>query len=163
MCAWRVWGESFSDASDLTSTRVFQPVRFNKNVILKGVRTWVVVYNNPTFTNLNMKIYSNDAQQSSYTPKEVVSTSNDVRTKSEIHTLSNAVKEIYFTFDDIPLNGEDFYNFVINGTGYSPTSSSYLAWMKGFPDPVYDEGLPAFTMVSIGGAPFQIYFIAGEF
>lgn len=159
--AWTVWGDDWEDGQ-LSNTDKSLTIRFNDNYIIRAIRTWIIVYNDPVFTNLNMKFYSNEVVSAVNTPKKLLTTSTDVRTKAEIHTLPYAVKEIYFTFDNFPVQGNTYYNLVINGTGYVPTGSSYLAWMKGFPDPVYASNyVPALETIPL--APYQLYAIGGRY
>lgn len=158
---WRVWGDDFT-SSDFTSTNKFQTFKTNKDVVLKGFRTWVIVINDPIFTNMNAKIYSNEVRSGDNTPVKLLTTSTDSRSKAEVHTLEHGVKEIYFTFNDFPLQKDTLYNLVINGSGYSPTDSSYLAWMKAFPDAVYPND---FTVAweKLYQSPYQVYMIGGEY
>jgi len=161
MAGWTVWGDDW-ESGELASTAKYQPIRFNGNYIVRSIRTWIIVINDPVFTNMNMKIYSNEVVSGDDTPKKLLHTSTDVRTKAEIHTLPHAVKEIYFTFDDIPVQEGTFYNVVINGFGYVPTVSSYLAWMKGFPDPVYSNNYTP-ALETITKAPYQMYAIGSSY
>jgi hypothetical protein len=139
----------------------------NQDTILKAVRTWIVVFNDPTFTDLNCKIYSDEIRsiggtKTGHTPVKLLHTSTDSRTKAEIHTLDHGVKEVYFTFNEVPLQANTWYNLVINGTGYSPTSGSYLAWRHAYPDPVLATDHVA-AVETINGSPFDIYFIGGTY
>lgn len=159
--AWTVFGDDW-ETGQLANTDKFQTIKFNSNLILRAIRTWIIVINDPVFTNLHMEIYSNEVIGADNTVKKYLHTSTDVRTKAEIHTLPHAVKEIYFTFNDISVQANTFYNLVINGTGYVPTPSSYLAWMKGFPDPVYNNDfVPALETLPV--APYQLYAIGGSY
>lgn len=153
---WRVWGEIL-ETSDLSGTRVYQPYKPNKNIVIIGCRVWIVVYNDPSFTDLNMKIYSNDSDDA---PEALLATSTDVRTKSEIITDTNGVKEIYFNFNNFGMQKNDTYNFVLNGSGYTGSSSSHLAWMRGYPDPVHRPN--GFGYVDLAVAPFALYTIGAD-
>lgn len=162
--AWTVWGDNWK-AGELSDTSKFQTVTMNEDISLIGSRTWVIVYNDPVFTDLNSKIYSNELRSGENTPVTLLHDSTDPdtgdpdsRLKAQIHTLENGVKEIYHLWNYVPLQGETSYNFVINGTGYVPTASSYLCWMKAFPDPVLaTDYTPALETLPF--APYQIYFI----
>lgn len=157
---WRVWGSGWDSADEIEGTSLYQPVVFNRDVVLRAARTWIIVVGDPVFDSLSMKIYSNRPVDSFDAPGKLLHSSTDTRAKAEIHTLANGVKEIFFTFADIPLKGTEVYNFVINGAGYVPAPNSHLAWMKGFPDPVYATGYTP-AIETINRAPFQIYFIGG--
>lgn len=158
--AWTVWGEKF-ETGELANTTHFQTVEFNKNVILRAIRMWVIIYDDPVFTDLNCKIYSNDIVSGDNSPKKLLHTSTDVRTKAEVHTLASGVKEIYFTFNDIPMQKNTKYNIVLNGAGYMPTAGSYIAWVKSWPDPIYRTGLTV-TTSNVGDLPYQVYYIGAE-
>lgn len=158
--AWTVWARNW-ETGQLSDTTLYCTFRMNTNTILRAVRTWIVVYNNPVFTSLNCKIYSNESRSGVNTPVKLLHTSTDSRLKAEIHTLDYGVKETYFTFDDVPLQGDTWYNLVINGAGYVPTDSSYLAWMHSYPDPVLDGYTPAVETIAV--SPYAVYFIGGEY
>jgi hypothetical protein len=89
----------------------------------------------------------------------LIHTSSNTLTKSEIITLENGVKEVYFNFDEPTFNGNDLYNVVINGTGYVPTVNSYIAWRQSFPDTVYGGYTPSFNTLHI--APYYMSSIIG--
>ena len=161
---WRVWGDPF-ESGELLTTAKFQTVQMNSDVILRAVRTWVIYVEDPVYTSLSMKIYSNEVVSGSNTPRKLLHTSTDVRTPAEIKgvtDLPHGVREIFFNFNDVNLKGADKYNFVLNGSDYAPSGDSHLAWMKGFPDPVNSTGYTPY-IERIGVAPYQIYFIGGQF
>lgn len=153
--AMRVWGQRW-ESGELSTTDLSQRIIFNNNIALKAIRTQIIVYNDPTFTDLNMKIYS-DRNGS---PQKLLATSTNSLTKAEIHTQANALKEIYFEFDNVSFNGFDTYHLVINGTGYSPTGAAHLAWRKGFVDPVYTLNLTSITPIDIARLPYTVAVIA---
>jgi len=158
--AWEVWGNPYL-TGELSNTTRHQPVIFHDDIVLRACRTWVVIYNNPVFTNLQMKIYSSELVGGSQVPKKLLHTSSNSPTKAEIITLSNGVKEIYFDFDFPVFSANDTYHFVLSGTGYTGTTDSHIAWQKAFPDPVNRTGL-TLSANDIGIAPFQLYFIGSE-
>ncbi len=158
---WRVWGIPF-ESGELSNTSKYVSIKFNKDMILKAIRTWIIVYNDPTFTSLNMKIYSCDGSTPNGTPIKLLATSTNALIKSDVHTLANGVKEVWFEFNDLPVNGNDYYNVVLNGVGYVPTANSHLAWMQAFPDPVYRDGL-TINMTKLNRMPYALYVIGGEY
>lgn len=155
-----VWADPF-ETTDLTSNARFQSVTFGQDIILRAIRTWIVVYNDPAFTDLNMKIYSNEIIGGNNTPKKLLATSTNVQLKADVHTLENGLKEIWFEFDYPVFNGADKYNIVINGTGYTYDVNSHLAWMKGFPNPVYSGGYTP-AIETLPYAPYELYFIGAS-
>lgn len=158
---FKVWGVPY-ETGQLGSTDIYQPVRFNTNLILKAVRIWIIVNDDPTFTNLYMKIYSDSHGALTHAPGKLLHTSTNSLTKSEIITEANGVKEIYFTFNNVNVQGSTWYNFVLNGTGYAPTGDKLIAWRQAFPDPVYSTGLTVNT-ANLNKFPFTFYAIGAEF
>lgn len=157
---YRIWADDFSSA-DMTGVTKFVTFKPNKNIALRAVRAKFVVYSDPVFTDIHARIYS--ANASDNTPGVLLYTSSDVRTKAEVHTLANGVKETYFTFADVPLQADTYYNVVINGTGYIPTANSYLAWCLAFPDPIYRDPLFTYNFNNITRCPFEINLVSGDF
>lgn len=160
---WEVYGVEF-DSGEMTSSEIIAPFKPKTDLILKAIRTWVIFVNDPTFTDLTMKIYSTDTDAGGQPiAKKLLYTSTNSPTKSEILTLANGVNEIYFDYDNIPLDSETLYCCVLNGTGYSPAfGSSFVAWRLGFPDPYYRTGL---TIANGNEAkmPYMFYLIGGEY
>jgi hypothetical protein len=157
----RLWVRPW-DSGQLSNADIFQPFYPRKNMMLKAVRTWIFAKSDPTYTSLNMKLYSNDDSSGDDVPKAVIATSTNVVTKAQIQpTQPHAISEVYFEFDDIPLQSDTKYNLVINGTGYSPTSSSFLGWRKAYPDPIYRTGYTP-TKENLGIAPYEISIVGAE-
>ena len=163
---WEVWGTEY-ESGELATSDVYQSTVPNKDIILIGVRTWVVLIDDPTFTDLNMKIYSNVLNDAGLNvPGKLLHTSTDVRTKAEILTAEDhGNKEIYFNFEDVPLDANTRYNFVLNGTGYVPVlGSSFIAWRNGFPDPYYNLNFDVpLTNGNETKMPYALYFIGAEY
>lgn len=155
MSGWKVYGNPILTAD--ASAGVSQRVKFNSDVILKACRVWLIVYNNPSFTSMNMKIYSDRGGS----PQKLLYTSTNSLTKAQIVTLANGIKEVYFEFDPQHFDGSDYYHFVLFGTGYTGTSSAHLAWKKAWPDPVHNANYTA-SVENLGIAPYAIYFIGAD-
>lgn len=154
--ALRVWGDVF-DTSDLTDTSM--PLRFKptKNIVLRAVRTWYVFSDDPTFTNLNMKLYADRGGDVA----GLIATSTNTQAKGDIFTDNSAYAEIHFQFSDIALRKDTFYNLVTNGTGYTASGNSVIAWAKAFPDPIYpDPKTPAFEGMHV--APYFLTVIGDD-
>jgi len=154
---WRVWGERIDTADFSGTPRVFQPVKPNDNIVLLAVRTWVIFYNNPTLTNLTMKIYSN----SGGSPLKLLHSSTTTHTKAAMITLANGIKEVYFEFSNVPLKSTDTYHFALAGSGYTGTGTTHIAWMKGYPDPIYKTGITT-SFEFLVRAPYQMSIVAAE-
>jgi len=154
---WRVWGEQLTTADFSGTPRVYQAVKFNSDIILRACRTWIIFYNDPAITSVQMRIYSNNGG----VPGKLIHTSTNTLTKAECITLQNGVKEVYFDFNFPVFKAEDTYHFVLWGNGYTGDSTSHVAWMRGFPDPVHTAGISAGYQYLLR-YPFQIYFIGSE-
>lgn len=150
---WTVWGQRF-DTADFPGTTYFQKFKVQSDLYALAVRTWVIAYNNPTFTSISGLIYS-DRNGS---PGKLLFTSSNQITKAEMITQANGVKEIYFEFapnEGIPLRAGDYFHLVLSVSGYTGDASSHLAWRKAYPDPVYSTGLPT-TPEKIGIFPYAV-------
>ena len=144
------------DTGQLSDTSNFTKFKFKSNLILKAIRINIIVIDNPTFTDLNLKVYSDRAG----VPDKLLATSTNVQTKAAIHTLANAAKEIFFEFAEQAFLGEVFYHLVLNGTGYSPTASKYLLWEIQGVDPIYSGGSAA--ILKFGLNPFKFSVISSD-
>ena len=157
---WKIYGRRI-ESGELSDTSKFQTVKINKNTILKAVRTWIIINNDPTFTDLNMKIYSNNVISGENSPGSLLYTSTNVQAKADILTENNGARELWFEFDDVPMQENTYYNFVLNGTGYAYSLSSHLAWRVAWPDPVHDGYTP--DALNAGIAPYCIYMVGSEY
>lgn len=151
------YGKVFLTADLSGAPTMYQPVVLNKDVVLRAVRTRLIHYNSPSFTNLSMKIYSNNGGA----PGVLLHTSTNVITQAELYTLGNGMKEVGFEFNLPSLDGADTYHFVIAASGYTGDSSSHLAWQHAFPDPVYTEGFTV-TLEGLGVNPYFMIFVGAE-
>lgn len=152
---WRVWGEWYPTAA-MSNTTFYQPAIFDANYSIIGCRIWVINYNDPAFTALTMKVYSNF----NGAPKALIATATNTQPKASVFTNTNGAREIFFNFDQLNVRDGETYHFVLNATGYTGTSSSHLAWMRGFPDPVYRPSPFGFEDLAV--APFTLYFVGAE-
>lgn len=124
-----------ADGTDLTYSQRF---KVNSNSVVRAIRTWVVLYNNPTFTNMRMRLYEN---RNGVAGKVLATSTNSFVTADLLSTEVHGLKGIYFTFADVPLLGTEWYHAQILLDGYTFSDSSLVGWVKGFPDPEYREGL----------------------
>lgn len=155
---WRVFGERFETADFSGSPRVYQKITFNSDIVLLAIRTSFIVYNDPTFTALSLKIYSNNAGA----PGKLLHTSTNTVSKTSLCTLENGVKECYFEFTNKPMfKGLDSYILVPACTGYTGDEDEHLAWMRAFPDGVYDTNVDQ-TFENLCLRPFQLTVIGAE-
>ena len=161
--SWRVYAGIF-DTADLTSpnfTQKFNPI--SKNIMMDRVRVWLTGFNSPSFSYLNMKLY---ADRSGSSGKLIAVSLNQV-TQAALETdLDNVAQpywltETYFEFDKLPLKSTENYHLAIQGVGYTFSASSYLGWVKAWPDAVYRQGLSQ-SSVSMGVDPYTAYFRGAE-
>ncbi len=157
---WTVYADPFSDA-DMSGTSRFSPFKPDRNITLRAVRTWFVLYGDPTFTSLTAKIYTDPFTSSVHSIGDLVATSTNTITKADLLTVDgtsydNGVRETYFEFDPFDLDGGDWYALVVNATGYTFSDSSHVAWMKAI-DPVMSGYTPSLT--GLGLAPYQMHLI----
>ena len=133
--SWTVYGEPYT-AGQLSGLAVYQPIKFTSNMIVKAIRVWVVVVGAPVLTGLRMKIYGNNEQTPG--PSLLLSTSTNSWDMATLLTsYSNGVKEIYFEFDPLTVEGANTYNLVLAADSYTPSGSDEFAWRTVWPDPVY--------------------------
>lgn len=151
---WNVYADVLTSLPDKSK---FCPVRFDTDVELTVARTWIVLYNNPTFTQLTLGIYTDVAGQ----PGDLLFESTNVQTKPAITTANSAARDVWFEFKQRPwLKAHDRYNFVLGGTGYAFNKDSHLAWKKSYPDAIYPHGLNDGRKLS--SYPYDLAFLGKE-
>lgn len=154
--SWQVKADWYS-TSELNGISLHgQRVRFNRDIVLRGIRTWFVLYNDPVFTDLSLRIYSDR----SGSPGKLITTSSAV-TKAELISLANGCKEAFWELDLPTFKGTDWFHIVPVASGYTGTSTSHIAWRKGWPDAVYTTGLTP-TYTNWPTQPYMIYFIGDD-
>jgi hypothetical protein len=157
--SWRVWGEQLYTADFSGSLPVrSMPVVFDRDISLKAVRTWVVTYGSPVFTQLQLRLYSNQ----NAAPAQLIATFDKVWTLAEIQTgLSSALKEIYFDVaKPLSLKEGDTYHLALWATGYTGTENSHIGWVAAWPKPP-NTGFTA-TIENLAIAPYAASFIGVE-
>lgn len=156
---WRVFGERLDTADMTPPYRVFQPLTFNSTMRLKAIRTWFSIYNNPTFTDISLKLYTyrNSA------PDILISTSSNSVAKASVHTLSNGMKEVGFYWTNpLAFHSGEQVAVVPVLSGYTGTSSSHVAWVRGYPDGIYKTNVSQ-VWANLLTRPFSLYLIGKEF
>lgn len=135
---WKVSGNMLeTDEADGSNLLYSQRFKLNSNTVVKAIRTWVVFYNSPTFTNLRLALYEN---QGGFAGKLIQESINSFD-PSDIYTDTHSLKGLYFTFSDIPLLGTEWYHCQLIADGYTFSEASHISWVKGYPDPEYRTGL----------------------
>lgn len=128
-----------------------------KDTALRAVRTWIVLFNNPVFTELQMRVYSslNNA------PDQLLYTFDTKWTLSQLSSEPYAVQEVYFECEKaLPLIGGETYHFVIYPTSYTGTETSHIGWVRTLDDPPYSGYTP--KMNSLNLSPFRITYIGAK-
>lgn len=155
---WEVYGRELSTA-DASNTNVYQPITPQREIILKAIRTWIILVGDPTFTSVQMRIYSNNSADN--TPGSILYTStNSIAKATLLETESHGVKETYFEFleggaEGITLRANVRYNLVLLFNGASSWSStSHCAWRRAYPDPVYNRSDVTYNDLLV--SPFMI-------
>jgi len=149
--AIHTWGEILLTA-DASSTRVYSPISFTKNVILRAMRFRIVYYGSPTINSINGKIYSDNG---STAPNSLLYTSSDSRLTAELNTNGNGLVETYVLFNYPHLAKDTTYHFVLGLSGYTGTTSSHIAFEKAYPDPIIRRA--DFTYVDLLRNPYYSY------
>ncbi len=154
--SWRMIGKPILTA-DLPNA-VFQRFRHpTKHVLVAGIQVPILLYNDPVFTNLELRIYSDSASS----PKKLIATSTNVWTKAQLlEVQDHAIKFVGFSFDGVFLNSAEYYHLVLYPNGYTGTNASHIAWKSTYPDPQYRTGL---TLQAANGDNHPLEFsIIGE-
>lgn len=155
--AWKVYGESL-EPGDLSGTRIKSTAVFEDNTIVKAVRTCVILFGNPTYSNLQMKCFDNNDLDD--TPSNLKATSiNSFQPGDLLETQAYGMKFIYFEFTPFGVRAGDKYHFTLSADGYLPTDNSFMAWRNIWPDPIYTEGISA---VSVINSPIMISGVIGS-
>lgn len=155
----RTWSETLETLDATTGTRVFQKVKFENNVVLYACRINIIAFNNPTFTDISMDIYSLNNLN---TPVKLLHQSTNAITKVEMMTENNGVYDIPLFFNYPTFKGGDYYAFIPRVSGYTFSDNSFLSWRKDFPDPVYKTNNPYSTLESVGRVSYSIQFVGAE-
>lgn len=137
--SWRMIGTPILTADISAPIAVSQ--RFSctdGSYLLKGCQVGIILYNDPAFTSLEARIYSDSVSA----PKTLIATSTNSYTKAEVLTAQiHGMKNIGFSFNGIPLVAGDFYHLVLFPNGYTGTDASHIAWRMSYPDPQYRTGI----------------------
>jgi len=155
--AWRVFGKRFVTADFGSLPSVYQPFILDDNTALKAIRANIIIYNDPVFTSVSMRIYSNDND----VPKVLIAQSTNSFTKAQMHTEDNALKGLYFEFNKVPLRGGDTYHAAIWLSGYTGDADSHVGWKRGVPDPINPEGVTV-SFSTLYRTPFDVAFYGGR-
>ena len=161
---WDVYGDELLSA-DLTATPTkYFAFKTPRPMIITGVRSYIVWFNNPTITNLAAAIYTDADQTGEHTPGAKLLDSTDSLITSEIVSTGDyALKEVYWSFDEFHTTAETWYLLALRGSGYTPSYGvNYLAWVRAWSRPVIFTGNTAIGN-NAPQAPYQVYFYAAYY
>ena len=155
---WKIFADYYSTNSELSNAEKSGKIKFNKNVVLRYARTWIILHDVENFTGLKMRIYSDKKGEKG----ALLAESENSWSKADLISQAYGVKEIWFKFNYVPFNKDNFYHVALIGTPTNFSTTKHIAWVQAWPDPVYTEGLDSsFEKISI--SPYAIYYIGAEY
>lgn len=136
------WGKPIYTADNSSSAPgVYQSFSFAEHRSVAVMRVDLIQYNNPTYTSVQLQIYGKRGT----TPiGKLLYTSSNTVTKTTIgEGVSNAWKNIYFTFSPYAVfrAGDLYYAALFINGAYVGDATSHLAWKNGYPNPINTTGL----------------------
>jgi len=147
------WVGDWYSTIEATDKSKFQPITPSGTFVIKVVRTQVGFYNAPTFSNIQMKIYDSGLTN-------LLATSTNNQEKLEISTAANAIRDIYFEFDNFVMRENETYNIVLTINSYTGTESSHVFWVKAGATPAYEPS--GYNAAQIGTMPYYVAFIGAN-
>ena len=157
--SWLVYGDSYDNDTDYSNGAKTVRFKLNSKVVIKYIRTWVIVNNDAPFTNITGKIYYDKPDE---TKGDLIQASSTTFTKAQVLSLDNGVRELYFQFNDLALDGDNYYHFALMGTSSGFSDSSHIAWKTSYPDPVYEGGVSV-TFSNLPKFPYTFVVIGDTF
>lgn len=156
-----VWVETYDNASELTDTTIYHPMKFSENRVVRYIRAVLVFIGAPSFTNLRMNIYANDENSTSIQPSKLIHTSETSYTFSDLMTEDSGWKDTYFKFNDFHMKKDVWYHCVLSADTYVSSANSLLGIEKAWPNPIQNKGYTA-TFLNLPSSPYKVYAISGE-
>lgn len=157
---WSVYADSFDTSSSLTAGAKSQKITPKVNLFFKAIRTRVVLFNNPSFTNLKMAIHHNKAEDDSIGVLFETSI-NSFNLADLMTTGPYGLVDLSFEFSNKSLRSGDNYHLRLLADSYTPSSSSYISWAIGWPDPAYLDNLTVGGEQKILYHPYMILGVVG--
>lgn len=156
--SWKVYGDSYNTDTSFNDGTKTVRFKLNKNAIIKYIRTWIILFNNPNVINMTASIYYDQNNEKG----ELFCDSLTTHKKTDLITLENGIKSIYFEFDENSFNKDMWYHFAIHGNSVGFSNDSHVAMKTSYPDPVYKEGL-AIIFSNLPKFPYEFVVIGDEF
>lgn len=153
--AWTFYADAFM-GEELQNRNRYLRFSTPENIVMLAMRTWLVLFNPPAFTNLRCKLYGDR----NGLPGGLIATSSNAWTRSDLLTTANyGAKEVYFEFEPkISLQQNLFYHFVLSADNYTFSENSHLAWRKAWPDPIYGTA----TFENLLRSPYMFALVGAE-
>lgn len=160
---WKMVIKPYTTAEMTGTPTVSQRFRLSTTApkaFLEGVSVGAVFYNDPTFTAVHAEIWSDRAGS----PIRLLATSDNSFTKAEVVKVSSALKIYSYAFmgfsfaTPYPLVPGAYYHVVFRASGYTGTTSAFVASRHGYPDPQYLTGV-TLTLPKAAKFPFEVGFM----
>lgn len=156
--AWSIYADPLLTLPDLTR---HCPLKMNRDLELRAVRTWIVLYNLPAFDELKLGIFSDIEGR----PGQLLIESSNGHQMDSIQSYdaNSSAKEVWFSFEQAPhLMAEGFYHLVLTGSGYNFIQDSFIAWRKAWPDAAYPASDEVFDGRALQRLPYSVALIGRE-
>ncbi len=129
---WTVYADDLVNADFAGAPIQYQPFSLPRLTKVKAASTFMLFYNDPVFTEMKMRIYSD---KNGSAADQLFEFDNSFVPGDILLTESYGMKEIRFEFD-IPkwLAKDTTYHLVPYFSGASFTLSSYVSWIRAWPD-----------------------------
>lgn len=154
---WTVYGAILETAELGGGKTVSLRFRPNSNKVMKLFSTWFI-FHDTTFTALSLRLYDDRNGSAG----KLIATSTNSYAPGDIFTDDYSIYGLGFEFDDIALMATSWYHLVPYATGYTGSDLSHVAWVKGWPDNEYREGLDL-SFEEIHVSPYRLGPIGADF
>lgn len=136
---WKMIGRTINTADVVDVPALTQRFRIpSRHAILHGAQIGVLLCNDPVFTALEARIYS-DRNGS---PGMLLRTSTNQWLKEEVLLAqADGVKWAGFSFNFLNLAAGTWYHLALVPTGYTGDYDSHVGWRVSYPDPQYPLNL----------------------
>ena len=159
---FRCYGKPY-EAADMSSTvpKIFQKFTLDTDADHKALKTVIagIIAHNPSFTSLVAEIWSDNGGS----PGKLISQSSNSKSRSDLLTGTDnySLGWYRFNFSPVPLRAGASYHVALRASGYTYSDSAHLAWMRGFPDPQYREGI-TLQVTKLLSHPFDLGILTGR-
>ncbi len=146
-------------STDLTEPNVFTFIKPLVDTEVKIIKTKIVLYNSPTFGNLKASIW--EVANNQLINK--ISESSNQFFNQDITLAANAVKEIYFSFNNgVTIKANATYAIALFCSSYSGNANSHIAWVKEIVDQTYTVTGTTLNQKNLNKLPYWISLIGSK-